>query len=303
MTSTDLAVKAPGKINLCLAVGAPDSNGYHPLATVFQAVGLYETVTVSPAAGGELSLELTGPCSAGVPLDGRNLALRAASLLRERHGEPGLGAHLRIDKQVPVAGGMGGGSADAAATLLALSHLWDLNLGRDRLMDLGSELGADIPFALLGHTAIGSGYGDVLTPALCRPEFTWVIAERPVALSTPAVYAECDRLRAGRDVPAPTVGPDLMHALLTGDAEALGRQLDNDLQAAAFSLDPDLPRVLEAAEVGGALGAVVSGSGPSVAVLAEDAAHARSLQAALMVTGLVSQCHRLEGSVPGARLI
>jgi 4-diphosphocytidyl-2-C-methyl-D-erythritol kinase len=295
-----VSVRAPAKINLALCVGGPRPDGYHDLATVFQAVSLYEDVVAEPAD--DLTVEVRGPCAAGVPTDERNLALQAARLLAERTGVEA-GARLRITKQVPVAGGMAGGSADAAATLLACDALWQTGLPRDELRALGAELGSDVPFAMLGGTAVGTGRGEQLTPALARGEYHWVLALSDQGLSTPAVYAECDRLREGRVLPEPRVPDAMMQALRSGDASVLGPALVNDLQPAAVRLQPALERTLAVGTDSGALGGIVSGSGPTVAFLVRDTEHALDLAVALTASGAATTVKRVHGPVPGARLV
>lgn len=298
-----VVVRAPGKINLSLAVGAVDGRGYHQLATVFHAVGLYETVTVTPAD--DLSLSLTSHVTGEVPLDASNLALRAARLLQETYGVD-RGAAIHVAKEVPLAGGLGGGSADAAATLLALSRLWDLPIAPDELRRLGGRLGADVPFAVLGHTALGRGNGGDLSSVLISGSWTWVLAAPGGHLSTPAVYGRFDELvlEHGREIPTvPEPDPVQLQALRSGDITLLGQTLHNDLQAAAFALHAGLEPVIALAETSGASGAIVSGSGPTVAVLVEDLAHAHELRDVLMGSGMIVECHVAEGSVPGARVL
>lgn len=298
-----VVVRAPGKINLSLGVGAVDERGYHALATVFQAVDLYETITATRGDG--MSLEVTSEVPGDIPLDGSNLALRAAELLRTEH-DVQHGAALHIHKQVPVAGGMGGGSADAAATLVALDRLWGLGLGGERLRRLGARLGADVPFAMLGHTALGRGNGADLTTVLTHGEWTWLLAVPGGHLSTPAVFRRFDEIvaRGGR-IPAaqPAVDDRQLQALSGGNLELLADTLHNDLQAAAFALHPGLEPVVEAAEQLGAPAALVSGSGPTIAVLVEDEAQARSIAAGLMRDSLVESCLVARGSAPGASVL
>ncbi|MDO5662319.1 MAG: 4-(cytidine 5'-diphospho)-2-C-methyl-D-erythritol kinase [Brachybacterium sp.] len=298
-----VTVRAPGKINLSLAVGAVDARGYHELATVFHAVGLYETVTVERAVG--LHLHIDSRVPGDVPTDGTNLALRAAELLRSRF-TIAEGAAIRIVKDVPVAGGMGGGSADAAATLVALERLWGLGLTADELRRLGAELGADVPFAMLGHTALGRGNGAEVTSVLTTGEYRWVLAVPGGHLSTPEVFARFDALvlQHGREVPAvPEPDHAQLAALRTGDIRQLGATLHNDLEAPACSLHPGLAPVLRAAADSGCPGALVSGSGPTIAVLTEDRDHAERVRRDLDATGLLTQTLDAEGSVPGARII
>ncbi len=293
--------RAPGKVNLSLRAGPPGADGYHPLVTVFQAVSLCEEVVASPAE--DVTVTVTGVQAEMVPTDGSNLAVRAARLLARRAGISE-GVHLHIDKQVPVAGGMAGGSADAAATLVALDELWGTAASRDDLMDLARLLGADVPFALVGHTAVGTGRGDVLTPAMAVGEFHWVFALAGRGLSTPEVFGALDGLRGG-DARVPGVDADveLMHALRTGDPHALGAALHNDLQPAALRLAPDLARTVDAAREAGALGVVVSGSGPTVAALARNRAHAQVVAASLTLSGLADRVLTATGPAPGARLL
>jgi 4-diphosphocytidyl-2-C-methyl-D-erythritol kinase len=302
--ATPVTVRAPAKINLQLVVGAPGPDGYHLLATVFHAVGLYDELTATATAPAEGGVQLTveGDQAELVPLDETNLAVRAATLLARRTGRP---AHVRLHlrKGIPVAGGMAGGSADAAAALVACDLLWRTGLAREELQDLGAELGADVPFALIGGTAIGTGRGDILTPALARGDFHWVLAVSGEGLSTPAVYAECDRLRGGRPVLEPRISDRFMQALRSGNAAAVGAELTNDLQEAALSLRPSLRQTLAIGAEYSALGGLVSGSGPTVAFLVADSDKALDLTVALSASGTCQAVHRVSGPVHGARSV
>ena len=303
---SSVTVRAPAKINLQLSVGAPGRDGYHDLATVFQAVDLYDEVTATPAPGGEFTVEVVGADATRVPGDGDNLAVRAARALVDAVGPetaPRLGVHLHIRKRIPVAGGMAGGSADAAAALLACDTLWGLDLDRAQLRDVAARLGSDVPFALLGGTAVGMGRGERLTPALSRPGWHWVLLVSEGELSTPAVYGELDRLRAGRVLMEPRVSEPLMQALRTGDASRLGGTLHNDLQQAAVSLRPDLDLLLEQVGAVSPAGVLVCGSGPTVAVLAEDEQHASELALVLADVPGVSRVLRASGPVAGCRVL
>ena len=295
-----MTVRAPAKVNLELRVGGPRADGYHELATVFHAVGLFDEVEALPAD--EITLTVEGHQAELVPLDGTNLALRAAVLVAERVGIDD-GVHLHLRKGIPVAGGMAGGSADAAAALVACDALWRTGLSRDDLHVLAAELGSDVPFALLGGTAIGTGRGESLTPALARGEYHWVVALADHGLPTPEVYREIDRLRAGDEVPEPEISDALMQALRAGDAPALGEALANDLQLAAFSLDPALERTLAVGYQAGALGGVVSGSGPSVVFLTTGPEHALDVAVALTASGVAAGVRRAPGPVGGARIV
>ncbi|WP_062379723.1 4-(cytidine 5'-diphospho)-2-C-methyl-D-erythritol kinase [Demequina pelophila] len=279
--------KAPAKVNLQLTVGPVREDGYHPLVTVFQALALWEHVVAAPRADGRITLTVDAAPGApvaidAVPTDERNLAWRAAALLAEEYGIAD-GVDLAITKGVPVAGGMAGGSADAAAALVACADAWDLGATRADLARLGARLGADVPFSLHGHTAMGLGRGDELTPVMTRGEFHWVLATQAEGLSTPAVFAEYDRQVAAGDLePSDMRARDaIMSALLAGDAESLGAALANDLEAPALALAPRLGAVLAAAEEAEALGVMVSGSGPTVAALAHSRRHALAIAAHL----------------------
>ncbi len=294
-------VRAPGKINLALRSGPVGADGYHELATTFQAVSLFEEVSAR-RAGGDLIITVSGTQAELVPTGPDNLAFRAAVLLAEHTGVD-VDVALHLHKGVPVAGGMAGGSADAAAALVACDALWDTGLHRDALVELAGELGADVPFAVLGHTAIGKGRGDVLTPVLARGTFHWALAIRHEGQSTPAVYRKFDELTGGRARLDQEADRDLLLALRQADPVALGEALHNDLQDAALALSPGLAGTLEVAREAGALGAVVSGSGPTVAVLARSAQHALALSATLMAEGVADDVRTATGPVAGATLV
>lgn len=303
------AARAPAKINVHLAVGPLRPDGFHDLRTVYLAVSLHDTVTARPGDGLSLEVEGEGSDAAtgadAVPTDRRNLVWRAAELLARSAGVPA-DAALGITKAIPAAAGLAGGSADAAAALVALDALWGTRAGREDLLALAAQLGSDVPFSLLGGVALGTGRGEQLSPALARGSTSWVLGIAPTGLSTPAVYGELDRLRAeGRAAPArDSAGGDrVLAALRTGSATDLAAALGNDLQAAAVSLRPDLRRALRAAEQAGALAALVSGSGPTVAALAPDADAAVRLAAVLAGEGVFRTVRAVHGPVPGARLL
>ncbi len=301
--SSSITVRVPAKVNVQLAVGGRRADGFHGVASVFFAVGIYDEVTVTPAD--RLRITVAGTDADQVPADPSNLAAKAALLLGARHGiEPNV--HLHIDKGIPVAGGMAGGSADGAAALLGCDALWGTGTDRAVLLDLAAELGSDVPFSLLGGVALGEGRGERLTPVPTAGTFHWVFAVADGGLSTPAVYGECDRLRdlgagsSDTDVPVPATDPALLEALRTGDPVGLGAALRNDLQAAALSLRPSLADTLRAGTDAGAIGALVSGSGPTCAFVAKDAAAAAVLAAALTASGTCRTARTAEGPVPGA---
>lgn len=292
----------PAKINLALKVGARRPDGYHPLATVYHAVSLYDEVEAVWAEADEFDVQVSGEGVDTVPLDDSNLAVRAARLLARTHGPyDSLGASILLRKAIPVAAGLAGGSSNGAAALLACSVLWDLDVSAEALRELAVELGSDVPFALLGGTALGSGRGEEVVPALARGTYHWVLAFAHQGLSTPAVYGRFDQLSP--DAAPPEVPDDLMNALRSGDPKLLGAALSNDLQEAALDLQPRLRQVLEAGLEYGAVGAVISGSGPTCAFLAASETAAVDLTVALSTDGLCRDVRRVSGPVVGARVV
>jgi 4-diphosphocytidyl-2-C-methyl-D-erythritol kinase len=301
--SRAVAVRVPAKVNLQLAVGPRRDDGYHDLCTVFQAVSLYDEVLATPAEPGSgIRITVSGDDVAGVPAGPDNLAVRAAGLLADQF-DIAPDVHLHVSKGIPVAGGMAGGSADAAAALVACDHLWGTSAPRSELAGLAAQLGSDVPFLLSGGTAIGTGRGERLTSVLVRGSFTWVVATSHEGLSTPAVYQRFDEMAADRQIPEPAADEAVMAALRSGDAAALGAALSNDLQPAALSLRPGLQPVLDTGRAAGALGALVSGSGPTVAFLVADEAAGMALTLALAPTGLCRALRRAHGPVPGAHVV
>ncbi|MFB6676509.1 4-(cytidine 5'-diphospho)-2-C-methyl-D-erythritol kinase [Streptomyces sp. NPDC056390] len=295
-----VTVRVPAKVNVQLAVGAARPDGFHDLANVFLAVGLHDDVTAT--AADELTLTCEGPGADQVPLDRTNLAARAAIALGERYGiEPRV--HLHIDKDIPVAGGMAGGSADAAGALVACDALWGTGATRDELLDICAELGSDVPFSLVGGAALGTGRGEKLQLLDVGGEFRWVFAAADGGLSTPAVYGEFDRLAQGRVIPEPEASPALLDALRSGDATALAATLTNDLQPAALSLFPALKDTLDAGTAAGALAGLVSGSGPTTAFLCADEKSAQAVAAALTASGTCRSVRVTTSPAPGATVV
>ena len=295
-----VVVRAPAKINLELRVGPVRPDGFHPLATVFQAVSLYDDVSATPRSDRRIEVSVTGDQAAGVPLDEDNLAVRAARALARAAGVK-RGVNLHISKGIPVAGGMAGGSADAAATLVACDLLWQCGFSRDELAELAADLGSDVPFPLLGGTAVGTGRGEVLTPALHRGRFMWVMAFADGGLSTPAVFAEFDRQQSAPP-PPPAPNGDLLAAVRSGDPAALAPCLVNDLLPAALALMPNLQRTIDLGLEAGALAAVISGSGPTVAFLVSGPQAGLEVAVALTASGVARDARRVQGPVPGARV-
>lgn len=309
-----VTVRAPAKINLTLRVGATGPGGFHALATIYQAIGLWDDVTVSEAS--EWSIRVRGDHAAeGVPTDETNLAWRAGVALRRHHDLAGAAARIEIHKGIPVAGGMAGGSADAAATLVALDRLWELDTSDADLLAIAATLGSDVPFALLGGTAAGTGRGEIVSQVLDNGQWWWVAVPDAAGLSTPAVYQEFDLVReranaglgVGPGAPSlpypdePQVSPEALAALVTGSADLLGEAMRNDLEEPALRLRPDLRATFETVAEAGPVRAMISGSGPTVLLLGRDVAHARAMQAALHGRGLAS--YVAPAPVAGAHVI
>jgi 4-diphosphocytidyl-2-C-methyl-D-erythritol kinase len=293
----------PAKVNLQLSVGPLGSDGFHEVTTVYQAISLFDDVTVATAPDGEgIKISISGQTSSGVPADNSNLAVKAAELMIKNYDLP-TDLIIKLKKEIPVAGGMAGGSADAAGVIVGLDSLFELGLSRDEMEIVGSKIGSDVPFSICGGVAIGTGRGDQITPALAKGSYNWVLALSGQGLSTPSVYQECDRLREGLSISSPAVSEQLMQALRAGDAKALGKSLTNELQSAACSLRPALRLVLDVGVDYGALGGIVSGSGPTVAFLVSDDDHAMDLTVALSASGVVSSVVRATGPAHGARII
>ncbi|MFD7685699.1 4-(cytidine 5'-diphospho)-2-C-methyl-D-erythritol kinase [Streptomyces sp. NPDC059781] len=297
-----VTVRVPAKVNVQLAVGAARPDGFHDLANVFLAVGLYDEVTVT--AADELRVTCAGPDADQVPLDRTNLAARAALALAERYGRDA-DVHIHIAKDIPVAGGMAGGSADGAGALLACDALWGTGASREELLDICAELGSDVPFSLVGGAALGTGRGERLTGLEVGGTFHWVFAMASRGLSTPAVFREFDRLGEGREIPGPVASQELLDALAKGDVDAFAAAVadSNDLQPAALSLFPELADTLAAGRAAGALATLVSGSGPTTAFLARDAETADVIAGALRASGTCRTVRRAAGPAPGATVV
>jgi len=303
MRSRGVTARVPAKVNLQLSVGPLGADGFHEVTTVFQAISLFDDVTVATADKGDgIKISITGQTSGGVPADNSNLAVKAAQLMIKNYDLPE-DLVIKLKKEIPVAGGMAGGSADAAGVIVGLDSLFELGLSRDVMESVGSKIGSDVPFSICGGVAIGTGRGDQITPALAKGSYNWVLALSGQGLATPSVYHECDRLREGLSIAPPVVSEPLMQALRAGDAKALGKALTNELQPAACSLRPALRLVLDVGVDYGALGGIVSGSGPTVAFLVSDDEHAMDLTVALSSSGVVSSVVRASGPTNGARII
>lgn len=303
MPVKSVTVRVPAKVNLQLSVGPREADGFHNLVTVFQAISIFDDVTVTfgpPKSG--LSISITGDQRHGVPADDSNLAIKAIDLIANEY-DLEIDAHVEIKKLIPVAGGMAGGSADAAAAIVAIDYLYSLGMSREEMAEIAAQLGSDVPFMLSGGTAIGTGHGDQLTAALSRGTYHWVLALSSIGLSTPSIYNECDRLRSESEIAEPQTNELLMQALLAADPKSVGAHLVNDLQAAACSLRPALRLVLDVGQEYGALGALVSGSGPTVAFLVSDEEAGLDLAVALTASGVVGSVARAYGPVAGAKVL
>jgi 4-diphosphocytidyl-2-C-methyl-D-erythritol kinase len=295
-------VRVPAKINLHLGVGPLRPDGYHELNTVYHAISLFDELTAR--AGDTLTLTMEGEGAGELALDDSNLVVQAVRALAAHARVPAY-ARLHLRKQIPLAGGLAGGSADAAAALVACDALWGLGLSRDELAEVGATLGSDVPFLLYGGTALGTGHGEAVSPVLARPTvWHWVVAVADGGLSTPDVYHELDRLRAAAWSPTPLgAADDLLGALRQRDPEVLGVALANDLQPAALSLRPALADVLKAGYDAGAVAGIVSGSGPTCVFLASDGGHAEALAHAVRLAGVCRDAHTARGPMPGARVV
>jgi 4-diphosphocytidyl-2-C-methyl-D-erythritol kinase len=277
---TLITASAPGKINLYFAVGPKLSNGYHEVCSVYLALNLREEVSVAKSA--ELKIEVSGNINNldSVPKDETNLVVKAARLVTDEI------VAFQIKKHVPIAGGMGGGSADAAAALLAASELFGTELPSNSV-----TLGADVPFALMGGVALGTGVGENLTSLPMHGELHVVLIPSEGQLSTPVVYNHLDELRENADLipeTAPTTPTELLEALKRGHVDEIAKLAHNDLQWAALSLKPELQDTIDRAKAAGALTAMVSGSGPTVFAIAADLDSANKIAAEFGGTAIVT---------------
>ena len=319
----EVRASAPGKVNLTLRVGAPTSDGYHPLVTVFEALNLRETVTVRTSKTPGVRVETIAYLPDGsvdeamtramADLDPQtHLAVRAARVLQRLAAagpwaSTAAGLSIRVDKRVPVAGGMAGGSADAAAALVACNELWELGLGDEQLHAIGRSLGADVPACLAGGIALGTGRGDHMSvlregdEAGAEYQHHWVMLLAHEGLSTPSVFREFDRVDAAGAPALAEPTPEEV-AALCGEPEELSHCLVNDLQAPALRLRPELADTIASAKEAGALAVTLSGSGPTVAALARDAEHARTLAATLSDAPTVARAIPTHGPACGARI-
>jgi 4-diphosphocytidyl-2-C-methyl-D-erythritol kinase len=268
--SASITLRAPAKVNPVLEVLGKRADGYHELALVFQTVGLYDELDFSESPRG-LQLEIL---ESPLPLaaDHSNLILQAARLffteiLREERG-----VQIRLRKKIPLAAGLGGGSSDAAATLLGLDRLFQTQAGPGKLGALAAQLGSDVPFFLTGGTALGTGRGEKITSWARGPEITLVLVKPEEGLSTPAVYQSGKAVMTKGDM-----ARDFEAILREADVAKMGRALFNGLEPATFFLRPDVETVKNQLLQAGAWGALVSGSGPTVFGVAENPSQGRHI--------------------------
>ncbi len=297
-----MTVRVPAKVNLHLGVGPRRPDGKHELHTIYHAVSVFDLVCVERAERRGVTVEVEGEHIDDVPTNEDNLAVQAVRAVAAAAGvEPA--AHVRLRKDIPVGGGLAGGSADAAAALVAADALWGAGLSQRELERIASGLGSDVAFLLHGGTALGTGHGEVVSPVLSRGEWHWVLAVAEAGLSTPSVYAELDRQRGDDQPDEPPAADGVLAALRAGDPVALGLAMRNDLQAPALHLRPNLARVLDAGRELGAAGGIVSGSGPTVALLARTPGDAVRIASALAGYDVCRTVRRATGPAPGARIV
>jgi len=298
-------VLTPAKVNLVLGVGSRRMDGFHDLATVYYALDLQDELVVEARDDGRIVLRVTGnqPSLRRLPLDGRNLVVRAAQLLAARSAHRG-GADLTLHKNIPLTAGLAGGSSDAAAALVACNAVWGLGLELADLLAMAAELGSDVPFCLLGGAVLGGGRGELVTPVPVAGVQHWVLVLADGGLSTPAMFAALDTSRERGTAGSPTevVPANLLSALADGDVAGIGAAMTNDLEPVALAARPDLSRVLAIARATGAAGALVSGSGPTCAVLAHDADSADRIAVVLRAARVGRQVLVTTGPALGARI-
>ena len=290
-----VVASSPGKVNIYFAVGAFLKDGFHDVASCYQALSLREKVLVELT--GNFLIDFAGPFEQEsqllVPKDSTNLVYRAGEELKVLGSAMGSEkVSFLIHKHIPIAGGMAGGSADAAASLVALNSLFGAELD-DKLPEAAANLGSDVPFSLMGGTAIGVGRGEVLTKVEDGPALHWVMTPNPAGLSTPQVYRQLDVMRVNKGInvsalQAPEVPEELLEALVSGDVAAVAKLMHNDLEIAAVEMLPELAKTLEAGRKAGSLRSMVSGSGPTIAHLAKSAIHAEQIATRLQAAGYPS---------------
>lgn len=263
-----ITVLARAKINLVLDVLGKRPDGYHEVEMVMQSIELHDCLEFSPGTGG-ISLAVEG---GDVPSGKENLVYRAAELICLHAGIKD-GVNIRLKKNIPAAAGLGGGSADAAAALVALNEMWGIGYSLSELMRLGEQLGADVPFCLRGGTALARGKGERLEQLPPCPRFGLVLVKPPFGVSTAAVY----RAFAPGPVEKKPDCRAMVRALQEGDVAGIVENLANALEPVAFKMHPQIACIKRKLVEAGALGALMSGSGPTVFGLAPDLESAREV--------------------------
>jgi 4-diphosphocytidyl-2-C-methyl-D-erythritol kinase len=306
MPETVAIADAPGKVNLFFKVGPLNDDGFHDVASLYLAVNLRETVTAQIST--DYTVKVAGSLGdfqlLAVPTDETNLVVKVAGRIKAEAGTPeAIKVALGIDKHVPVAGGMGGGSADAAAALVAVNALLRAEVSPERLHDIAATLGSDVPFALAGGAAIGVGKGDVLTAVEGVAPIHLVLILDDQGLSTPAVYKRLDELRDQREEQAesPEINRNIIRALQNGNPFEIAELLHNDLEEAAISLRPDLRIKMTTALQHGAIRVMVSGSGPTILALA--ASEVAAMQIARSLNELGYNAIATSGPAIGTQLV
>jgi 4-diphosphocytidyl-2-C-methyl-D-erythritol kinase len=304
--STIIRSSAPAKVNLVFEVGQLAANGYHPVNSVFLALDLREELTLAKGAPGTgISIYVHGDSIPeshinAVPTDQSNLVHKTAVLFAKKLGKATPDLQIDIHKRIPVAGGMAGGSADAAAMLVAMNEFMHQEHGTPRftteeLAHIGAELGSDVPFCIYGGMALGTGRGEVITPLEDLSfETNWLLCASNKGLSTPTVFAAFDEI--GTSTPF----TDIKNISAVSSVEELGSRMSNDLEQAAFHLMPALSEQVAQLQELGAIRAMVSGSGPTIAALFESEAKAIEVSKVLISQGFVALTAK--GAAQGSRL-
>ncbi|KAE8316457.1 4-diphosphocytidyl-2-C-methyl-D-erythritol kinase [Aspergillus transmontanensis] len=282
---TPITLQIPAKLNLYLHAGALRQDGYHDITMVYQAISLYDTMTISPSQDPqEFTMTVSGMDSDRIPADARNLVIKAAKRLADFSGISHQALHFDLVKSIPTEAGLGGGSADAAAALVGCNHIWKTGLDNEQLMDIGAHIGEDVPFFIRGLVGIGTGYHQPVIPVDVDTEsmrtWHWVLGIMPRGLSTKLVFERSD------NTPFRHLTP----------------YLNNNLQEAAEELDPDIGVALRMGREVGAIVSLMAGSGTTCLFLAGDEEHAERLAGELSDRNIFRKVVRAVGPVEGVRL-
>jgi 4-diphosphocytidyl-2-C-methyl-D-erythritol kinase len=262
MTAPSVDLRTNAKINLFLRVVGQRADGFHELESIFHGVGLADEMrmTLNHSRRVDVEMHPAGGFQGKLPELEDNLAFLAAQALADR-GFPHEGVEIRIDKRIPIGGGLGGGSGNAAGVLVGLNHLLNLDLTPESLVEVAAIVGSDVPYCISGGTALVMGRGEMLTPLPATTDLWFVLGISNEPLMTADVYAAFDRLET--DVAEARSAPMAL-ALGAGDVADVAALLHNDLEPAAFALRPDLAEAKQALTDAGCLGACLTGSGPTL---------------------------------------